>query len=493
VETLKTFYHDFDAASADERRNSMLASLKVDDVRAFYAPIQPEARLGLPLKLTTMGENYYSWPLLPELFPVSFPGVKTSRDEVVVDIDRERLLARMKAYFNTDVSHEQMRVLSPTALTDTSGFQAKSTRETLQTRGFLPDNIVRYCYRPFDVRWIYWEPETKLLDRNRADYWPHVFDNNLWMEGRSRIPQLTFDRGLTTPHIGDNMGNGLSLYFPMLLRDLTTTNLFDDAGEVATKPNLSALSQTYLSKLNSEARTLFLHALAIQHAPRYREENADALRLAWPRIPLPTDNRVLVASGTLGETVSRLLDVLQPVNGVTTGAIREELRVVGAVSRVGGGALDTSGGELALRAGWGYRNPQGAVMPGNGRVVARDWTPEERAQIKSGTAVLGLDEESALRHWGENAFDVYLNDVALWSGIPSRVWSYTLGGYRVLKKWLSYREVAVLGRDLTPAEAREFRDIARRIAALLLLEAPLDANYEACSVATWNDKNEPEA
>ena len=26
------------------------------------------------------------------------------------------------------------------------------------------------CYRPFDLRWLYWEPETKLLDEKREEY-----------------------------------------------------------------------------------------------------------------------------------------------------------------------------------------------------------------------------------------------------------------------------------------------------------------------------------
>jgi hypothetical protein len=56
-----------------------------------------------------------------------------------------------------------------------------------------------------------------------------------------------------------------------------------------------------------------------------------------------------------------------------------------------------------------------------------------------------------------------------------------MGGYRVLKKWLSYREADVLGRDLTPGEARDATAIVRRIAALLLLEPQLDANYLACA------------
>ena len=47
------------------------------------------------------------------------------------------------------------------------------------------------------------------------------------------------------------------------------------------------------------------------------------------------------------------------------------------------------------------------------------------------------------------------------------VWNYKLGGYQVLKKWLSYRESKVLGRKLLPEEVQHFTDTARRIAAIL--------------------------
>ena len=50
----------------------------------------------------------------------------------------------------------------------------------------------------------------------------------------------------------------------------------------------------------------------------------------------------------------------------------------------------------------------------------------------------------------------------------------TIGGYQVMKKWLSYREAPLLGRDLRNEEAREVQAMARRIAAILLLEPALD-------------------
>ena len=63
--------------------------------------------------------------------------------------------------------------------------------------------------------------------------------------------------------------------------------------------------------------------------------------------------------------------------------------------------------------------------------------------------------------------------------MPSRVWTYTLGGYQVMKKWLSYRERSLLGRPLTLDELTEVMHMTRRIAALLLLQPALDANYRA--------------
>ncbi len=81
---------------------------------------------------------------------------------------------------------------------------------------------------------------------------------------------------------------------------------------------------------------------------------------------------------------------------------------------------------------------------------------------------------------GKQTLDVFLNDVAFWSNIPVRVWEYTIGGYQVIKKWLSYREYDNLNRSLTVEEAREVTRIARRIAALLLLEGKLNANYMNC-------------
>jgi hypothetical protein len=61
----------------------------------------------------------------------------------------------------------------------------------------------------------------------------------------------------------------------------------------------------------------------------------------------------------------------------------------------------------------------------------------------------------------------------------------------VMKKWLSYREKTLLGRDLKVEEVREVTRMARRIAAILLLQPELDANYLAVKENAWEWDSRP--
>jgi Type ISP C-terminal specificity domain len=237
---------------------------------------------------------------------------------------------------------------------------------------------------------------------------------------------------------------------------------------------------------------LFYHSTAILHAPQYSQDNNGALRQDWPRVPLPKTKASLDKSSDLGELLAGLLDSNTGVKGVTSGTIRAELKRLGPISRVGGGAINPNVGELDLTAPWGHAGKGGVTMPGKGKLIEREYTHEEMLTIKQGTIVLGLSVDEALLHLGPTTCDVYLNEVAFWKNIPAQVWTYTLGGYQVIKKWLSYREHELLKRPLTTDEAREVTNIARRIAAILLLEPALNANYQSIkkSVYSWTQDSQ---
>jgi len=227
-----------------------------------------------------------------------------------------------------------------------------------------------------------------------------------------------------------------------------------------------------------------MHVLAIGHSPAYVTENADGVRYNWPRIPLPATKNALLKSAELGERIAALLNSEAEVRAVTTGAIRDELKVIGNVTAVEG-KLDDPTRDLFIDAGWGHEGKEGITMPGRGKLTERDYTSAEREAIAAGVAALGLSPEQAFAQLGEKTCDVYLNARAYWKNIPIKVWEYYIGGYQVIKKWLSYREGKLLGRALTVEEARYVRDMSRRIAAICLLQPELDANYEAVKANTY--------
>ena len=418
-------------------KRAELVKTAESEPNALYDDFRPDPALGLPFKPMAVSKGWSEWPALPDLFPTSFPGVKTSRDSLVVDVDFDRLKARITDYF------------------DSAGMSQLSPDEA---------SFIRYAYRPYDTRWLYWGADGGLLDRPRPDYKPHVFAGNIWLEARQREAREDFSRGTLTHHMADNFGNGLSHFFPVWLRDKAFGT--EQINGTRARPNLSLAAQSYLDKLGMGVEDLFHHTLAVLHDPAYREANAGALRMEWPRIPMPgwpdgdtdgdTDGAAdkLRESAAKGRQLAALLDPDTPVPGVTTGTLRPELAAIAVPTTVDGHNMTAD--DFSLTAGWGHLGQGEAVMPGQGRAVPRDYTSAERADM--GDAAKTPDDKTV---------DVYLNDAAYWSNIPDAVWNYKLGGYQVLKKWLSYREHKILNRPLSLEEVQHLTNTARRIAAIL--------------------------
>lgn len=386
----------------------------------------------------------------------------------------------MREYFDPDITDEDIADRYPRLMESTGRLNAEKTRDYLVKRGFKPENIVRYCYRPMDVRWLYWEPETKLLDEKRSSYFPHVFDGNIWVSAEQRNRKQGFYLPQATTVLADHhiVESNTALFPAHLNPKANGGDLFSqpsvDGNEDDPLPNLTDEATDYLAKRGADVEDLFCHMIATLHAPTYRQENEGALRQDWPRVPLPKDDEVLHESAELGREVATLLDVEQVADGVDSGSVRDELRFLGRPEHVDPDTALDPKTDFAVTAGWGYTIPPSTVMPNSGEIDRRAYTPDEEAALP----------EQGLERWGAETLDLYLNDRARWANVPERVWDYTLGGYPVVKKWLSYRENDVLGRDLERREVSRVTNMVRRIAALLLLEPRLDANYEAVKATT---------
>ena len=143
--------------------------------------------------------------------------------------------------------------------------------------------------------------------------------------------------------------------FPVWLCD---GGLEDNDG-MGHRANLSGAAQRYLDGLGMDVEDLFHHVLAVLHDPAYREANAGALRMEWPRIPLPgwpdgnaaDAAEALARSAARGRELAALLDPDTPVPGVTTGTLRPDIATIAVPATVDGRNMDRD--DFALTAGWG--------------------------------------------------------------------------------------------------------------------------------------------
>lgn len=490
--TSRVFFRQFWGVG---KRTDILGSLHCRDFSSLYLETQPNDANRFSFLPLSVSNRYFDWPSIVSLChatPIS--GLQEMRRGGFLDIDRGKLTERMRAYFDANLDWGSIKALNTGLTEKAGGFEpVEARKEALNLEGFDASKLRRYALYPFDLRWCYYTVVPTLWNRPRpelvAQCWPgnQFFVTRMFAERPHE--QVTM---MMTPDLPDYhllRPNAVAIPIRLKLQSKRKIGADADQGDFLGKmaranddaqtkcrANLSHAARAYLSQLGIKdadadvetAALLWMHALAIGYSPAYLAENADGIRQDWPRIALPDARATLLSSASLGQQVSKLLNTEVPVEGVTSGTLRAEMKTIGVLS---------STTNLAVTAGWGHTSQKGITMPGKGKLRERSLTDEEKLVPE------------ALLELGPSTLDVYLNEEVFWRNIPTKVWDYTIGGYQVFKKWLSYRERDSLDRALTPNEVRDVTHMVRRIAALVLLQPALDKNYELVkrTAVSWSE------
>ena len=492
------------------KRSDLVNSLKAKKFDDQYELVTPGHNTRFSFRSSNIATHYWTWPMLIELceaYPFNGPIERRGNSLIVFEQDKANL-ALLEAYLDPNKSNDEIRLLAPRFMKSSGEFKAEKTRTLLRGKvSYDESKISRYPFKPFDVRLAYLDSEIQpLFSRPSPELLAlqSIAQNAFFLtrdtsDKEDEGTPFFFSRLICDYDCISGHARHIPLFVPsvkMIQRDTIQDELFNEVRPTGTKvkANLSFKVRNYLATFgiidpdaNSEdARLIWMHALAVGYAPNYLSENNDGIRRGWPRVPLPNSKDLLLHSAELGVKVAALLDTESSVLGVTSGKIRSELRSLGTIWRIDGTVLNPDSGDLDITAGWGHAGKDGVTMPGKGKIVERTYTSAERTCIEEGVDILSLTTEQAIERLGETTHDIYLNNFVYWKNIPSNVWNYTIGGYQVIKKWLSYREHNLLGRGLTVDEAREVMHMARRIATILLLEPALDENYRTIKHSTYS-------
>jgi hypothetical protein len=474
-------YRDFWGAG---KRHALAAIAAGESAGPEYLPLAPSRDNRFVLRPFRSAPAYSAWPSVVELSGAQASlGLNENRGGALVDSDATALADRMRTYFDSSLHISQLPESLDGLKKAWARFDAAATREALlRSGGFDEKRVMPFLSKPFDSEWAYAEPRSKLWNEARASLVRSTGRGTRFLIARARSPRAMdgapFDvfTGLVDQH---------ALHKDAYLIPMTIGGAADSLlAESEAAPNLASKTAEYLTGLglapNADAsEALWLHVLGIGYSPAYQRENDDAVRAGWPRVPLPSSAAALEASSSLGRRVAELLDV-------SPWAIRPDLECVPKLGRLSSvsGHLDPAR-DLAVTSRWGVAGRDGITMPSSGRVVEREYAADELAEIAAAAPRDGLTAGEALTALGDTCFDVFINDVAYWRCVPSSVWRYTVGGFQVIKKWLSYRETALTGRDLTSEEARYITEMVRRITALVLVQPLLDRNYERAKSDAW--------
>ena len=455
---------------SNDKRRMLIESL--GDQPPDAIPAYRIAKIARELRYAIGGHDatvaYLSWPNLADLMGDPFKGVQPGRGTALVDIDQERLEHRMRLYFDPDATDSEVAEESADLMEDEAGYKAGRVRaKVLKVKlKYSPDKVTPIAWMPFDERYFYAESSVRLVHRPRPDFKAQVQPNNLFLACTQKPRKDEYPSPLPIESIGSYyLIDPTATYFP--LRRHEESLLGSPVGPGMNARVLESLCSEYkVRALNKDGHTwsaealaigesLFYHVLAILWSDQYKREHAASLKTNWARIPIPLDSGILKSSAESGRKLANLLLIRKhhPIPGVTAGKLRPEVRGIAIPMKLDHSQIDADE-DLDVTASWGARNTQGAVMPGSGRV-----TPNATSRGDS--------------------LDVWINDAVYWKNVPCAVWEMTIGGFPVLKKWLSYRDKRVLGRSLKMDEMLHFTEVARRLATVLSLSSELDDNYAA--------------
>lgn len=427
--------HYADLWGLRESKYAALGKLSVETIRwKTLAPVAPRFFF-VPKELKSSREYEKCWSVR-DIFDVSGNGVKTERDRVSIQFEKQEI---------ETVVHN-FRTLDETTLRfkyelqeDSRDWKVASAKLDVQENK-SNELFRRILYRPFDVRHTWFSGASKGFIGTPAAKLMHnmLAGENLAMlacrqQAITGFQHILCSRGLVECAAVSLRTREITSVFPLYLYDDPEAEkkrgggtmlmaLFElSAGYMTRRANLNPKFIADLTqklglkwvpvdsgdlKKTVGPEDFFDYAYAVFHSPTYRERYAEFLKIDFPRLPLTGDLklfRALVAKGT--ELVA--LHLMESPK------------------------LDELFTEFPVR--------------GDCVVEKVQYTDDDQR--------------------------VWINARQYFGGVPKAVWEFHIGGYQVCEKWLKDRK----GRALTHDEIEHYQRTISALAETRTLMAQIDS------------------
>jgi predicted helicase len=406
-EMAKVLYYDVWGRREDKYK--FLESASLDNIN--WIEVKPtEPNYFFAPKNLDYEDEYNKELSINDIFPVYAAGVKTRRDNVCVDYDRETLLNR---FCDISINTNLEELKEKYNIKDTEYWNLEKAKLDIK-QDEIESKLLLYAYRPFDNRWVYYNH--KIIERgdSRKELMGHLLKGNniALLSCRQQVEPgfyHIFCSEILTEHCTVSLKSREATYvFPLYTYPNTEndqTNLF-----IERTPNLSpTFLKTIKEKLGKipTPEKIFYYAYAIFHSPTYRTRYAEFLKIDFPRLPLTSNQKLFYELAIKGEELVNLhLMKSDKLNNLIT-----------------------------------------------------------TYQTIGDNQVTEVTYNSELQR-------VYINKQSYFTDIPPHIWEFKIGGYQVLDKWLKDRKNA--NRKLSVEEINHYQKIVIALTDTLRLMQEID-------------------
>lgn len=390
-----------------------------------------------------LNEVYQKFISVNDLFPVNSVGIVTSRDDFVIDFDKESLVRRLNSFRNDHMSDEEISNLF--GIKSTGSWSLSDARKKFRKLEDWKNYLSEILYRPFDIKKMIYH--STLIERSRKDVMQHMIaGENLSL---NFMRQVSLDEGyshsLVSNKIVDNRtfssSKGIIQQAPLYLYPEaengngnskgggTMMMVFEDETEYEERrPNINKefyalLEHTYTRQTAGSGQTgertptpeqILYYTYAVLYAPAYRQSYAEFLKSDFPRVPFTKDYKLFCELAELGKVLT----------------------------------------ELHLMKSDKLNDPIAKFQGKGSNVIAKPKRVGRNYQSKEERVYINKDEQ-------------------YFEGIPPEIWEYQVGGYQVLDKWLYDRRE----RKLSSGEIQHYCKVATALHHTIELQKQVDELY----------------
>jgi predicted helicase len=370
----EVFYYDL--WGSRDYKYTFLATSEINSIEwETLNPIKPNYFLAP--KDFDLNEEYLLFWSVASIFSQYAAGVKTRRDNLLVDLEREVLANRFR---DIAVNDDLEYLKKSYRINDTKYWNIAEAKMHI-SKDEVEKKISEYVFRPFDIRWVYYEPNIIERGDARWNLMRHLLESNLSLLSMRGIREEEFNHFFVCDKLVSKDAVSIkdnAFVFPLYLYPDTQNeqgNLFAEK-----KPNFS---ESFLKNIRQKLgytptpEAIFYYIYAIFHSPTYRQRYAEFLKIDFPRVPLTANKKLFKALGTKGEELVEL-------------HLMKSKKLNKLITKMGG--------------------------EGDNAVTKISYNPKERR--------------------------VYINKNRYFEGIDPEIWKFQIGGYQVLDKWLKDRKKA---------------------------------------------------